>query len=167
MSQADFLVVAELYSLLAKFPSESIAAAALRPGLSANIRSALKFLYNEALATSGVDEVHSVPKASEHRPGIGTTRSTAELSPRVSEQVLRILLDVSRFPTKRELLELAEGLKLPIELRAKDDREAAARKIWRAAMQERHTFEELARILKLSSRTQTEGWFDLIAGDDK
>ena len=146
----DFQVVAELYRFLATFDPGAISAASKLPTISENLRAALIALHEESRN----------PKSTS--TSTNSSSKTAMKKNGGSLDPLGLLMDSRRFPSKRELYELAQLLGVKVKEDAKESRERVARRIANIVAEDATACEKLYDLVGSAKDTQTAGWFDLI-----
>jgi len=151
MKQEDFQVVAELYRFLATFDPDAISAASKLSTVSDNLRRALIALHEEATNQKAAASKGSVPSNRS-----GRKKNGGSLDP------IGLLTDKRRFPSKRELYELAKHLDITVKEDAKESRERTARRIANIVNEDARACEKLYELVGDAKDTQTAGWFELI-----
>ena len=151
MKQEDFQAVAELYRFLATFDPPAISAASRLPNISENLRTALIALHQET-----TNQGLPVSKSSTPSNSSAKKKNGGSLEP------YGLLTDKRRFPTKRDLQELAKLLGVEIKVDAKDSHERVARRIATLVTDNPTACKKFYDLVGGAKDTQTAGWIELI-----
>lgn len=98
----------------------------------------------------------SASKSADSSNRAATKKNGGSLDP------LGLLTDTRRFPSKRELYELAELLGIKVKEDPRESRERVARRIANAVLDDAATCEMLYDLADAAKDTQTAGWFEVI-----
>lgn len=158
--------LSDVYGLLSTHTSEEFARASEYPGLTPNLREALRALAREA-ATASVfkgsressSNTLSTPVRKAERPK--DTQSGLAQKP----SLVSMLQQQPRFASTQSILHFVKELGLNIEPRHKESRERLANRVADAILQQsvqRQT--QIVRRLMGEAENQTQGWIDVIKG---
>jgi len=159
-------IFSELHHLLSIASTDDLMAASKYHGASKHMRRALEALAQESLSTS-----HREPAR------IGETNNVKQGSLNSNDQnprrervwnldaILKAIVASPRFSSKAGIKDFARTNNLRLEIRARDSRVDAARKLSRSILEipiDRRS--EILTLIAEKPDTQTQGWVDVIKG---
>jgi len=160
-----------LHRVLCTATARELMGASRAPGTSKHLRRALQALAEERASSGGDDAKSGTKSVVVPRPGNGR-RSEGDDLPLLRharatdlDSVYRLLMRSPQMEKKRDLMKLAEAFGLQANVRTKDDRHWAARKIARAIMSASDEVRSKVFSALAGDRDQqTQGWVGVIKG---
>lgn len=161
MSPNTHAILSELHKLLSTYSAKDFQDAKNYSGLSRPMRAALDALCREAVPKNRSDEPQ--PQHFNYRPSVLRRSSAVASGLDNKDEILSTVRHSAHYDSIRSLLEFGRRVGIKVPSRPKDSKDRIARRLAAAIslLPEPKRAEALSE-LKSNTKSQTEGWIDVI-----